>query len=105
MFKRLTFLLTLIVLLTSIVSKAQWRYDGPWPNANYKGGTHGIEIAKDGKIWQASYYKSTWISGGKKFTNVSPILVFSADGTKCDSIFTVTTGSVTDTLGLGGSTS
>ena len=32
-------------------------------------------------------------------------MVFSADGSKVDTIFTVTTGGVTDTLGIGGSKS
>lgn len=104
MLKKVTFLLALF-LFTAYVSNAQWRYDGPWPNANYKGGTHGIEVAKDGKIWTASYYKATWKTPTKTFTNVAPILVFSPDGTKCDTIFTVTTAGVTDTLGLGGGTS
>lgn len=104
MLKKVTFLLA-IVLLTASVSKAQWDFKGAWPNANYKGGTHGIEVAKDGKIWTASYYKSTWVTPTKTFTNVAPILVFSADGTKCDTIFTVTTNGVIDTLGLGGGTS
>lgn len=104
MLKKITFILVLF-LLSATVSKAQWESKGAWPNANYKGGTHGIEIAPDGKIWTASYYKSTWVTPTKTFTNVSPIVVFSADGSKVDTIFTVTTGGVTDTLGIGGSTS
>lgn len=104
MLKKVTLVLA-IVLVTAGILSAQWTYKGPWPNDLRKGGTHGIEITPDGKIWQTSYYKSTWISGGKKFTNVSPILVFSPDGSTCDSIFTITTGTIIDTLGLGGSTS
>lgn len=79
---------------------AQWSYQGPWPNDTYKGGGHGIVVDPDGKIWQASYYKTTW--NGK---SVSPIFLFNPDGTLLDTIFTVTTNGVTDTLGLGGGTS
>lgn len=99
MLKKLT-LLFAVVLITASLSNAQWRYDGPWPDNTRKGGTHGLEVAPDGKIWQASYYKTIW--NGK---SVSPILVYYPDGSKVDTIFTVTTGSITDTLGLGGSTS
>lgn len=95
MLKKLT-LLFFVVLLTASLSKAQWRYDGPWPNANYKGGSHGMEVDPDGKIWTASYYTQAY---GGKFA--SPILVFHPNGTKVDTIFTVKTGNITDTLGLG----
>lgn len=91
------------ILLLSGVTKAQWEFEGAWPDTNYKGGTHGIEIAPDGKIWTASYYKSNWITteGDTLSSIASPILVFAADGSSVDTIFTVTTGSVTDTLGIG----
>ena len=51
MLKKLT-LLFVVVLLTASLSKAQWRYDGPWPDTTRKGGTHGLEVTPDGKIWQ-----------------------------------------------------
>ncbi|MDP2039016.1 MAG: T9SS type A sorting domain-containing protein [Ignavibacteria bacterium] len=105
MLKKTTYLFVLL-FVTASMSLAQWKYEGPWPSDLRKGGTHGIEVTPDGKIWQASYYKSTWITpGGRKLTNVSPILVFSPDGLTCDSIFSVTTGSITDTLGMGSGTS
>ena len=79
MLKKATYLFVLLIATASL-SIAQWKYEGPWPNDQRKGGTHGIEVTPDGKIWQASYYKSTWITpDGKKLTNVSPILVFSPD--------------------------
>ena len=54
MLKKATYLFALIVMTASI-SLAQWKYEGPWPNDLRKGGTHGIEVTPDGKIWQSSY--------------------------------------------------
>ncbi len=84
---------------------AQWNYLGPWPDANFKGGTHGIAVSPDGKVWTASYYKTPWYTPDGDTILTSPIIVFNPDGSVLDTIHTVTSGSVVDTLGLGGSTS
>jgi len=79
----------IMVMLFTVISKAQWTYEGVWPDTNYKGGTHGIVVAPDGKVWTASYYGTNgyW-----------PVLVFSADGTTVDTLWAITTGGVTDSL-------
>lgn len=97
-----TFFLFLLLCTTAF---SQWNYLGPWPDANYKGGTHGIVVSPDGKIWTSSYYKTPWYTPNGDTILTSPIIVFNADGSVLDTIHTVTSGSVTDTLGLGGSTS
>ncbi|OGU65202.1 MAG: hypothetical protein A2X62_08975 [Stygiobacter sp. GWC2_38_9] len=105
MLKKATYLFALIVMTASI-SIAQWKYEGPWPNDLRKGGTHGIEVTPDGKIWQASYYKSNFIKAkGDTIKNGSPIFVFHPDGSKVDTIGIVNTNGVLDTLGKGGGTS
>jgi len=88
---------SLVLILLCGTSFAQWNNLGPWPDANYPGGTHGIAVSPDGKVWTASYYQSPWAGGGGILT--CPILVFNADGSFVDTIFTVTSpGPVVDTL-------
>lgn len=98
MMKKLTTVLA-FAMLFAFTAKAQWTSAGPWPDDTHKGGTHGIEVTPDGNIWTASYYKTQWITPDGDTLLVSPILVFSADGSSIDTIYTVTTGSVIDTLG------
>ena len=86
----------------SVAGFSQWSYQGAWPDTLKKGGTHGIVVTPDGKIWTASYYRSPWPAGG---IDTAPIIIFNPNGSIDDTIFTVTTGLVTDTLGKGGSTS
>ena len=86
----------LFVSLFSVMGFSQWSYQGAWPDTNYKGGAHGIAISPDGKVWTVSYYQTNWIAPDTVKT--CPILVFNADGSLVNTIFTVTTGSTTDTL-------
>lgn len=83
--------LFIMFVFFAIVGKAQsvWTYEGVWPDTNYKGGTHGIVVDPDGKVWTASYYGTNgyW-----------PILVFAADGSSVDTLWAITTGGVTDSL-------
>lgn len=96
---------SLLFILLFSTSFAQWNNLGPWPNANYPGGSHGIAVSPDGKVWQASYYKTNWHTPNGDDILTSPILVYNADGSFVDTIYTVTSGSHIDTLGLGGGTS
>lgn len=102
MLKKISTMFVFLLLLAG-TSKAQWTYEGAWPDTNYKGGTHGIEVTPDGKIWTASYYRQNWVSPNGDTLSISPIFVFSADGSHVDTIGIVT-GAATDTLGLGGGT-
>lgn len=86
----------LFTLLCS-VSFAQWNFMGAWPDTNYKGGTHGIAVSPDGKVWQSSYYKSSWVSPGGDTLSLSPIYVFNSDGSFVTSIG-ITSGATVDTL-------
>ncbi len=94
-----------LFLLLSLTAMAQWTYQGPWPNADYKGGSHGVVVDPDGKIWQASYYRSNWTTPSNDVILCTPIYVFNPDGSLLDSIAIVTVGAVTDTLGTWTSTS
>jgi DNA-binding beta-propeller fold protein YncE len=94
MLRKISTFLIMFVLFT-MIGKAQWTYEGAWPDTNYKGGTHGIVVDPDGKIWTSSYYD---INGGAGAGIPRILLVFSADGSTVDTLWTVTTGGVTDSL-------
>lgn len=95
----------LFAVLLTATTFAQWTYQGPWPNDTYKGGSHGVVVTPDGNIWQASYYRSNWVTPSNDTILCSPIYVFSPDGNLLDRIGIVTTGGVIDTLGNATSTS
>lgn len=99
--------LTIITLLTvtASISFAQWEGGNAWPDDSYLGGSHGIVVLSDGTVWQSSYYKTDWVTPDGDTILTAPILVFSEDGSTVDTIHTVTDGTTTDTLGIGGSTS
>jgi hypothetical protein len=80
---------------------AQWDFAGAWPDSNYKGGTHGIAVDPDGKVWQASYYSSKWVSPNNDTLTLRPLYVYNADGTLNEIVGIVTGAGGTDTLGLG----
>jgi DNA-binding beta-propeller fold protein YncE len=84
-------------LLFTVIGKAQWNFQGAWPDTNYKGGTHGIAVDPDGKVWTASFFSTPWITGGDTI-NTRPLLVFNSDGSFVDTIFTVSDGTTADTL-------
>ncbi|PID59444.1 MAG: hypothetical protein CR986_06115 [Ignavibacteriae bacterium] len=89
------------VIFSAFVStmiNAQWEAAGPWPDSNYIGGSHGIAVDPDGKVWTSSYYFSNWATPGGDTLKATPIFVFNADGTPADTIYTVTDGTVTDSL-------
>jgi hypothetical protein len=89
----------LFVCLFTVIGFSQWVYQGAWPDSNYKGGTHGIAVSPDGKVWTAAYNKTSWTPPGSTTAiSVTPILVFNANGSFVDTIYTVTSGSTTDTL-------
>ena len=46
---------------------SQWTFEGAWPDTNYKGGTHGIAVDPDGKVWEVSYYSSKWVSSESRY--------------------------------------
>lgn len=102
--KNVLFTILFFVLL-SVTAIAQWDYLGPWPDAEYKGGSHGVVVDPDGKIWQASYYRSNWVTPSNDTILATPIYVFNSDGSLLDVIGIVTTGGVIDTLGNATSTS
>jgi DNA-binding beta-propeller fold protein YncE len=92
------FTLSIVVLSLSIMVKAQWSGQGAWPDTNYPGGTHGIAVSPDGRVWQASYFSTDWIPAPGDTLAASPIIVFNSDGSLVDTIYTVTIGSETDSL-------
>jgi streptogramin lyase len=98
MVKRFITIVAMLVL-TSTLSMAQWANLGAWPDDTYTGyGTHGIAVSPDGKVWQSSYYGEDWVTPTGDTLTTSPIYVFNADGTLDDVLYTVTDGSVIDTL-------
>jgi WD40 repeat protein len=102
MIKKSLTILALIAIFASTLN-AQWTNEGAWPDTSYKGGTHGIAVDPDGKVWVSSYYQDTqWVPQEGDTIATSGILVFNADGTEADfsPINFVTTGGgfVVDTL-------
>lgn len=97
MIKKLFTILALVTVLAS-TSFGQWQNLGAWPDTSYKGGTHGIAVDPDGKVWVSSYFKDIDFNG----IATSGILVFNPDGTQApfSPIVVVTTGGgfVVDTL-------
>ena len=88
-----------MLALTSTLSMAQWANLGAWPDDTYTGyGTHGIAVSPDGKVWTAAYYKEAWVTPSGDTLTAAPIYVFNADGTLDDVLYTVTDGTVTDSL-------
>ncbi|NWF87862.1 MAG: hypothetical protein HXY50_00205, partial [Ignavibacteriaceae bacterium] len=55
-------LTAIFITLLCSVAFSQWTYEGAWPDTNYKGGTHGIAVDPDGKVWTSSYYYTAWVS-------------------------------------------
>ncbi len=99
MIKRVIVILALVAMFAS-VANAQWENQGAFPDTTFNGGTHGIAVDPDGKVWVASYFKD--VPFGDDSIATSAILVFNADGTEASfsPIFTVATGGgfVVDTL-------
>ncbi len=97
------FTVAMLMIFTVGISFAQWENQGPWPDTSYVGGTHGIAVDPDGKVWVASYFKDVpWVPQEGDTIMTSGILVFNPDGTEADfsPITTVSTSSglVVDTL-------
>ena len=99
MIKKLIIILATLAMFTS-VANAQWTNMGAFPDSSIVGGTHGLAVDPDGKVWVASYYKDVLFGADSIAT--SSILVFNADGTQAafSPISTVETGGgfVVDTL-------
>ncbi len=71
-----------MVALFASVTNAQWTNEGAWPDTSYNGGTHGIAVDPDGKVWVSSYFQD--VPFGDDSVATSGILVFNADGTEAD---------------------
>ncbi len=97
------FKVTAILFLLVSYSLGQWTNKGAWPSDSFIGGTHGITVDPDGKVWTATYFKhDNWITPDSVTIKTSAIYVLNPDGTQAEfsPIYTVTTnnGAVTDTL-------
>jgi len=57
---------------------------GGWPSADSTnfGGTHGVVVDIDGKVWVSSYFKDVEFIDGTDTTLASAIKVFNADGSE-----------------------
>jgi len=89
-------------LLLSTVN-AQWTNEGAFPDTTVKGGTHGIAVDPDGKVWVSSYYQDVpWVVAEGDTVMTAGILVFNADGTEADfspiTHFLIDGGFTVDTL-------
>jgi len=96
--KKFFFTILALVLLGSSVGFSQWTYNGAFPDTNYKGGTHGIAVSPDGNVWTSSYYSTDWVVSTGDTLKAAPIIVFKADGTLVDTIYTVTQADGVDSL-------
>lgn len=88
----------LVTVLLSVAGYSQWSFQGEWPDTgkgNY--GSHGIAVSPDGKVWTAAFNRTPWVRSDGTTLQVSPIIVYNANGTLVDTIYYLT-GAVTDTL-------
>jgi hypothetical protein len=100
MLKKIFTVLAVILFIAPSLN-AQWTNEGAFPDTSFKGGTHGIAVDPDGKVWVSSYYKDVnWVGSANDTIATAGILVFNADGTQApfSPISVVTTGSTIDTL-------
>jgi hypothetical protein len=97
MLKKLSTILLIFCLFTA-VAMAQWNYNGAWPDTSKKGGTHGLVVDPAGKVWSAGFFSTQWITDDGDTLLAYPLLVYNADGSFVDSIFSVTDGTTTDSL-------
>ena len=82
--KKLFTLLTLVVLISTTVYSQGWTNEGGWPSTDSTnfGGTHGVVVDADGKVWVSSYFKDVEFIDGGDTTLASAIKVFNADGSE-----------------------
>ncbi len=80
--------------LAPVANNAPWNYEGAFPDTSYKGGTHGVVVDAEGKVWVSSYFKDVPLVDGTDTVLTSAILVFNEDGTETSfsPIFVVSTG-------------
>lgn len=90
--------IAVMLMITSTISMAQWANLGAWPDDSYIGGTHGIAVSPDGKVWTSQYFGEPWATPDGDTITTAPIYIFNEDGSLDDILYTVTDGSVTDTL-------
>ena len=93
-----------LVAFLSSTAFSQWTFEGAWPDTNYKGGTHGIAVDPDGKVWEVSYYSSKWVTPNQDTIDCNPLYVFNSDGSLLEIIGIVTGAGGTDTLSKGATT-
>jgi len=89
-----------IMAVTVSINMAQWAQSADVfsPDTTYIGGSHGIAVTPDGKIWQSSFFSESWVTPDNDTLSMTPIYVFNPDGTLDTKVYTVTDGTVTDTL-------
>ena len=82
--KKLSTLITMVVLLSTLITAQGWTNEGAWPSADSTnfGGTHGVVVDADGKVWVSSYFKDVEFIDGGDTTFASAIKVFTADGSE-----------------------
>lgn len=87
MMKRLLFVFSLIVVLTT-TGFSQWTqspFGKDIDSLKANSGAHGVAVAPDGKIWIAPYRPlvkdSVFIADSNKWFSVNPVLVYNPDGT------------------------
>ena len=93
-----------LALVWCFSAKAQWTYQGAWPDTSFKGGSggHGVAVDPDGKVWMILFGNTDSIFDASSGTMrpCRAINVYNPDGTPAsiDRIRTITVGGVTDTL-------
>lgn len=103
------FLALFLVVLFAATAQAQWQFVKVFPDTSlkYAGGLNGgLGVDPEGKVWVQSYsgsLDSVLTSDGVTYKKVGVIRVYNPDGTQAlfSPIKTVTTGGVTDSLGIG----
>jgi hypothetical protein len=92
-----------LLLLSSVVSMAQWVNQGAWPDSTVRGQLHGIAVDPAGKVWAGNFSPEKFLPpGGGPTDSVTAnlIRVYNPDGTPASfsPVWKVEGNGINDTL-------
>ncbi|MEO9886448.1 MAG: T9SS type A sorting domain-containing protein [Balneola sp.] len=82
--KKIIFIIGAMVLLPLATNAQNWSSNGIFPaDSSFSGGTHGVTVAGDGKVWSMDRYTTGSLRRDSS-VSVVDIRVFNPDGTEAD---------------------
>lgn len=81
--KKLFTILAVLGLFLTVSNAQEWTSYGAFPDTSFNGGTHGLAVDPDGKVWVASFFKDVdWATPDQDTIATAGIYVFNPDGTQ-----------------------